>query len=981
MRKLTTILLAVMLVVALFVSCDNNVSNNIEETVSVNFEGGRARNLTATLETFSKDNLYWRYTAEKKDTTGLKTGETSTEIAVKSSGAGLGSVSGFSQGKWQFTLFAYKDQGFKNLAYKGEIETSLKKDSDNKVLVTVSPVKTENVKGTLVIDAQNIKITKNGTEIEGATVNKVYKVVKVGSEDTTAFSTTTSYDLGPGAYKVTVAFVDDTASATYTYASGSVVATVYSNLTTTVTGGLEELVTKAVFDSAINPDIMNTVATSSTMEYSNLFEGTVALSTSAETDSDTAKVTATVTAADAKKIIQDVVGSDDADTTGTKVSLALSVDTTAATSNSLELEIGMSATVTNSKGEATTTEVKSLDSYSVVTINLQKQLTSVVVKHNGNEMTALKSEIDSETSIGDYGAYYYNADSGVLTIKTKTFSPFAVTYDAPVYVAKIGSKNYTSLQEALDSVGDGETITLYGNVTSDKGFIFSKNVTATLDLNGYTLKVTNGTETDKHGALYITNGTLTVTNGNQNGNVYDESTGTAYTLNSDGTITDSNCTTKSASDLGSNLVLLDCSLSNYVPDEFISKNWEVVHNNCSKVADCYHEKNTSDFSGGYGTKVEPYLVADKTQFQNITGKYDKYAYYKLTDNYSETDLEGWVPVSLHGSFDGNGKVLNNITSSLFRYVGYQLKNEDIVLKNLDATMNISSLGQYGADSLVKNIFNSGTTTFENINVHGKIESYWNIASFYNYGTANYGDEKGSDYTAVFKNCTSDATLICSTGETGGGFVGHGYEGTGNALTITFDENCKYTGEFYTINGNGHAYIGMWSSYETEAGSVDVIQIGSSEYENSNWDADWNKYASNNNKRITQNVPTSCNDGYAVEVAENVSYAIVSVSAQLTAYDDEGDRIQNLSGITLSLGSEKKEEVKNDTVLLAKVNSAVIDNNADAYGYSISNNVMTVNVPGNSNYKTGTVRLTVAQYSSDGTIVAAGTLDLYTINND
>ncbi len=440
-------------------------------------------------------------------------------------------------------------------------------------------------------------------------------------------------------------------------------------------------------------------------------------------------------------------------------------------------------------------------------------------------------------------------------------------------------------------------------------------------------------------------------------------------------------------------ILDDCTverdeLPNGVDFDINGKTITVTYNTgkeeTTKVAESTFNGNSTAlkyFAGGQGTSSDPFQIADKEQFQNITNMYDEYAYYRLSNEYTDTDLTGWVPVKLHGSFDGNKKQLTNVTACLFDTVGYKLENEGIVLTNFDATLNISSLGTYGTGSLVKNIFNSGTTTFENINIHGKIDAYFNIGSFYSYGTANY-DDRGASYTASFKNCTSDATLICTTGNTGGGFVGHGYEGAGNALTLSFDENCSYTGKFYTTGGNGYAYIGMWSSYEN---TEDSITIGKQTYKGSDngchWAADWNKYNDNNNITITQVTPTLSSESYTVPISDNVSYIIVSVNAQLTAYGEDGSQISNMNGITLALGNEKKDSVSEKVSVLDKVTSAIIDNSAESYGYSISNNVMTINVPGNSGYQSGTVRLTVAQYKSNGDIVAAGTINLCTIEKD
>ena len=573
-----------------------------------------------------------------------------------------------------------------------------------------------------------------------------------------------------------------------------------------------------------------------------------------------------------------------------------------------------------------------------------------VVEISGNTNKAM---INGGTATGVGGIVGLLYDAAIVTGNTNN----ATSISGSTMVAGIigGYQNIITTSPYYDKKGYTETVisgnkssTALASITgSSKSEIIYNNAT-----NPIKIKIINNEPTTDDVICSVTN---------------DENEITYYTAVADA---------ESKFEDGNSLTLLNCSFSNDVSDDKASI-WTVIHENCSQVENSWHVKNTKDFSDGYGTKIEPYIIATKEQFQNITTMYEKYAYYKLSDDYSETELTGWAPVSLHGSFDGNGKKLTDVTACLFDTVGYKLEKEEILLKNFEATLNISALSDYGTGSLIKNVFNSGTTTFENINVHGKVDGFWNLGSFYNYGTANYNGT-GASYTSIFKNCKSDATLICTTGNNGGGFVGHGYEGNNNALTLSFDSDCKYTGEFYTTNGSGKKYIAMWSSW---GGAEDTITIDTAEYKGTNCDADWNRYSDNNNKKITKVVPTPIETGSTVTIAENVSYIIVSVSAQLTAYDDSGNKIPNLSGITLALGNEKKENVSGSVNVLDEVTSAEIDNSAESYGYGIDNGVMTVSVPGNFNYQSGTVRLTVAQYNTNDEIVAAGTIDLCTISKE
>ena len=413
---------------------------------------------------------------------------------------------------------------------------------------------------------------------------------------------------------------------------------------------------------------------------------------------------------------------------------------------------------------------------------------------------------------------------------------------------------------------------------------------------------------------------------------------------------------------GDILVLLGCSKSNDVDDKYLDgRIWRATHDE-----KCNHKKNGL-FASGYGTKIEPYMIANKEQFLNISKMYETYAYYKIDDSYSETDLGGWPRVDLHGSFDGNGKTFTNVTDSIFRKVGYKLEKEEIKLKNFDAVMNVKTSGR----ALVGEIFNGGTTVFENITVSGLIAGPTNIGSFYRYGTANYGNNEGCDYTVNFVNCRSNADLICFGGGACGGFIGHGYQGGGNTLTVNIDDKSDFFGEIYTPDGKGKKYIGHLYGKHLVYNKKDGATL----------DEDWNK--SNNTKKLNILAPNKNSDGeYQVEVGKGVERLIVSVNAQLNGYGSDGKTpISNLQGITLVLKEWTVEKVTpGDKIdILGKVTSVKINNNAEEYGCDLTKDwKMTVNIAQNANYLDGRVYLTVVQYGSNGEILYCGNTDVFKI---
>ena len=258
MRKSVSIILALFLaVVLLAVSCDS--SSLKEELVSVAFDEQSSRAISASLPGFSANDYYWYYAAAKVDGSNMVTGNTPTydcygaRAVKKDGGKGLGIVSGFSQGVWNFTLFAYKEipttaEARADFVYSGEVTGIMLRSTsgtsnENIVNVVVSPVSDPLKSGTLLIDIGAIMdaSTQLGT-ITGASVG--YVKIVTGSETVTPVpvaddpnynpaSRKCTVDAVPGAYLVKV--VLEAGGSSY---SSSVVATVYSYLTTTVNGDI-----------------------------------------------------------------------------------------------------------------------------------------------------------------------------------------------------------------------------------------------------------------------------------------------------------------------------------------------------------------------------------------------------------------------------------------------------------------------------------------------------------------------------------------------------------------------------------------------------------------------------------------------------------------------------------------------------------------------------------------------------------------------
>lgn len=499
MKKFTAILLMVIMVASLFTSCSNSIAPNIDETVSVSFEESASRSLTASIPGFNAGSYYWRYAAKKTDTTGLTSGETpeysaAGSLPVKTSGKGLANVPGFSQGSWKFMLFAYEDQGYTKLIYSGENKNvTLKKGSTNSasinsVSIVVSPI-SDAGNGTLLVDVANINLVpKDGSTLTAEQIKKFTKFVTVTllsdlEQEPIDQSASNTWTLAPGAYKVTVDF----RQGGFIYASGSVVATVYQNITTTVSGPLEEMVTHAEFDPSRNPDIINKVASNS-VDYSTLQNSeSIKLTEADSVEEGNRKVEASVPAGIAVNAIKSVAGNDPA--ADTSVDLQLSVDTTAASSSSVTLEIKLQAVVTKTEGNGdvsqtsvpVTSDIIGLNIVTV-TVKLQPNLSGVTVTHSGTPM----EEISKTNNIG----YSYNANTGDLIIQTNSFSPFEVHYIASV--ARVNGKTYSTIERAVSAANARDTVEiLSGEYTLSSALTIDKAITLK-GVGNAVIKVSNG---------------------------------------------------------------------------------------------------------------------------------------------------------------------------------------------------------------------------------------------------------------------------------------------------------------------------------------------------------------------------------------------------------------------------------------------------------------------------------------------------------
>ncbi len=362
------------------------------------------------------------------------------------------------------------------------------------------------------------------------------------------------------------------------------------------------------------------------------------------------------------------------------------------------------------------------------------------------------------------------------------------------------------------------------------------------------------------------------------------------------------------------------------------------------------------FVGGKGTAEAPYLINEASQLMSISD-YDEYTYFKVADGVETLDMTGVGKITLNGSFDGNGVTMNNLTTALFQIVGKSGEAQDIKISNFTANVNTTD-----GNALVRNIYNPGETTFENVTLHGYIEGQYNMGSFYNYGTANSGSSDGADYTVNFVNTKSDATLVCTTGNAIGGMLGHGFEGANYKLYINMDADSGYTGEMYTT-GTATCYkvMAMCSHNTYVLNGVEVSRYADA-------------YPST---RLNKVAPTVGADGYYVAAVDGVDHYIVYLNSQLTAYDASGNKIANKAGMTWNLGKETITSGFDGKVFNLITSANIVNNTADSLGYAMNNGELTIYSGRSDNYASGWVTLQVNQYDANGVLLATGITTVHT----
>lgn len=484
MKKSLLVLASIMiLALCTFVACTSEVSDPYDGLTYVTFggESPTSKNLLASYEVASYDSLYWFYTAEKKDNYG--TSGAVKDKPVHEGNTGLNNPVGpFSQGKWLFTLSAYKKNAVSEDAkvYEGSVEVSLKGQKvtvpvsvtpygetgalefndvyfswkDNAASSTAIPFITIVAEGTTT--GQKYTLSNSFTALEGVGSNdvKIPFVVKdkdldgkfyIDYKDAKSPSVVADY------YTSTIiAYIDDPNTPIFSQTLGF---RVYGSATTVISGNItEQSGTKVNFDPA--------------KQDMAVFKGVTTASVGV-TPSGTNTTTVDF-------------GADNLDNTSTYY---LNVSATSAASAANKFTVSDPAKAPVAGIDLELVEVSSVGKYSkvkdftggVVTVAtyIEKGLTGVTVEYNGT---------DGDDPVG----VDYNSDTGKLTFTTNHFSEFYAVSDSVAVVSNgTTEKGYARLVDAFDNSVDGCSIKLLTNIKMSSMVRITRSIC--VDLKGFAI--------------------------------------------------------------------------------------------------------------------------------------------------------------------------------------------------------------------------------------------------------------------------------------------------------------------------------------------------------------------------------------------------------------------------------------------------------------------------------------------------------------
>lgn len=508
MKRSLFIAIVVLLMAALFVSC--NADKALEDQLfEVTIDGGsRAVEASATLD-IDIEQLFWFYKAEKIG--GIFTqGQQLTEVAVKKDtdnapvkGLAKASLGTMSQGIWRFSFYGYNSVSSTGAPVGDPVykQDSLEVRVNAKISLAVTLERgtgalpkpqigfvdggiTWMAEGVATNLTLTLEITDNDEDFL-ADIQGVYETEK--SRYVFVVSGTEEIEVGEHIFKATVVN-------SYTY-NNEIISEIVGQTTIKIDAqaGMKYIIGD-VSNTASGIDVVDVPVEVEIGTPTKPLEATAVVAASTAAQTITTNVSPAGAAAGATQVTFPANSFDAGD-----ADMKLDVVTYSAESAAAKFTVTDNSAVvagidlTLSAGNQTVTTFKN-NEVTVVTY-IAKNLTDVAVHFNGTGT--------APTLVG------YDATSGRLEFKTTHFSEYYVTSKA---VALIGDEAYGTLAAAVKAVQDGQTIKLLVDADITSPLNFTKN-DVVLDLNGKTIFNTNDiwcVNSDGDWSLISVSGSLTI---------------------------------------------------------------------------------------------------------------------------------------------------------------------------------------------------------------------------------------------------------------------------------------------------------------------------------------------------------------------------------------------------------------------------------------------------------------------------------------
>ncbi len=196
-----------------------------------------------------------------------------------------------------------------------------------------------------------------------------------------------------------------------------------------------------------------------------------------------------------------------------------------------------------------------------MTFNIGIGREGVVVYHDGAAMII---------SDGTQEGYKYDEDTGIVTVWTKSFSPFSIAYfNIEDTVAMIGDNRYYSIHAALDAAKDGDTVVLLKDITlTEAQANLYIRADITFDGNGKTITIVyNDVQSDGYSytpSIVVDAATVTIKNVNFAGLVNGSKDDSAIYVSNNAFLTVIDCTFTGGNNSGVTGIISDGSENNVV---------------------------------------------------------------------------------------------------------------------------------------------------------------------------------------------------------------------------------------------------------------------------------------------------------------------------------------------------------------------------------------------------------------------------------